>query len=177
MKIGKTIASSREKAVSESERLALRKKEERRKKMSIVIFFVLLLLIIVIAAGIVMNMINERKRKELPAEFSKTYTPTVDIIDEDGTNYVTDKIKTTVGMLEEDFKALKLKVVKVVVPTKTTREIDVYLEGIEPYFKIHIDRNTAESAEDANRMIEFLKKNDKKAAYVDIRIAGRAYYK
>ena len=177
MKIGKTIASNREKAVSESERLAQRKKEERRKKMSVVIFFAALLLVIVVAAGLIMNMLNERKRNELPDSLSKTYTPTVEVIDEDGTGYVTDRIKSVVGMLEEDFSELKYKVKKAVVPTKTTREIDVYLEGVKPYFKIHLDRNTAESAEDAVRMIEYLKKENIEPSYVDVRIAGRAYYK
>ena len=58
-----------------------------------------------------------------------------------------------------------------------TREVDVYLEGMDTYFKIHVDRSTSESAEDAVRMIDYLDKKDIKAKYVDIRIAGRAYYK
>ena len=48
---------------------------------------------------------------------------------------------------------------------------------METFFKIHLDRNAAESAEDAVRMINFLESNEKKATYVDVRIAGRAYYK
>lgn len=177
MKIGKTIVSSREKAVSESERMAQRKKEEKRKKMSGAIFFAVLLLIIVVIAGFVINVMNERKKNELPESYTKTYKPTVEIIDEDGSGYITDKIKTAVGMLEEDFQALGYKVEKAIVPTSTTREVDVYLKGVKPYFKIHIDRNTAESAEDSVRMINYLEKEDKNASYVDVRIAGRAYYK
>jgi cell division septal protein FtsQ len=177
MKIGKTIVSSREKAVSESERLAQRKKEEKRKKMSVAIFFAVLVLFIVVIAGFVINVANERKKDELPEHFTKEYKPTVEIIDEDGSGYITDKIKTAVGMLEEDFQDLGYKVVKAIVPTGTTREIDVYLNDVSPYFKIHIDRNTAESAEDSVRMINYLEKEDKKASYIDVRIAGRAYWK
>jgi cell division septal protein FtsQ len=177
MKIGKTIASSREKAVSESERFEIRRKQEKKKRFSIAAFFMFLVLAIVLVAGMIVNFANERKKDDLPEFLGKTYTPTVEIIDEDGTGYVTEKIKTAVGMLEEDFKEYNQKISKVIVPSGMAREIDVYLDGVEPYFKIHVDRNTAESAEDANRMIEHLKKKNIKAQYVDIRIAERAYYK
>ena len=177
MKIGKTIVSSREKAVSESERLELRKKQEKKKKFSIAIFFIILLLVIVLIVGLILNYANERKKNELPEHLGKVYTPTVEIIDEDGSGYITDKIKTAVGMLEEDFQDLGYKVIKVIVPAGMTREVDVYLEGMGTYFKIHVDRSTSESAEDAVRMIDYLDKKDIKAKYVDIRIAGRAYYK
>ena len=117
------------------------------------------------------------RKSELPEHLGKTYTPTVEIIDEEGTGYITDKIKTAVGMLEEDFQEYGYKVSKAIVPSGMTREIDVYLDGMDTYFKIHVDRNTSESAEDAVRMINYLDKKDIKAQYVDVRIAGRAYYK
>ena len=177
MKIGKTIVSEREKAVSESERLENRKKVEKKKKLSIGIFFAGLLLIVVVIAGIVINFANERKKNDIPENISKKYVPTVQIIDEDGSGYVTDKIKTAVGMLEGDFQDLGYRVVKAIVPTGTTREVDIYLDGMDTYFKIHVDRSTSESAEDAVRMIKYLDNEDEKAAYVDVRIAGRAYYK
>ena len=177
MKIGKTIVSSREKAVSESERFEQRKKQEKKKKFSIAIYFVGLILVIVVITGFVLNYVNERKKSELPEHLGKTYTPTVEIIDEEGTGYITDKIKTAVGMLEEDFQEYGYKVSKAIVPSGMTREIDIYLDGMDTYFKIHVDRNTSESAEDAVRMIDYLDKKDIKAQYVDVRIAGRAYYK
>ena len=177
MKIGKTIAQKREKAESEADRMEVRKKEEKRKKTSIAIFFIGLLLVVVIIFGMVLNAVNERKKDELPETYAKEYKPSVEIIDEDGSGYITDKIKTAVGMLEEDFSDLGYKVNKAIVPTGTTREVDVYLDGMETYFKIHVDRSTSESAEDAVRMINYLDGKDKKATYVDVRIAGRAYYK
>lgn len=177
MKIGKTIVSEREKAVSESERLVQRKKEEKRKRFSIAIFFAGLALVGVVIFGFVMKAIQDKKKEDLPDIFSKTYTPTVEIIDEAGAEYITDKIKTTVGMLEEDLQEYGYKVAKVIVPAKTAREIDVYIEKITPYFKVHVDRNTAGTAEDIKRMIDFLDKKNKKPNYVDVRLAGRAYYK
>ena len=177
MKIGKTIVSEREKAISESERFVQRRKEEKRKRLSVAIFFTTLLLVGVVIYGFVMKAVQDRKKDELPETFYKVYKPTVEIIDEDGSGYMTDKIKTKVGMLEEDFQDLGYKVTKVILPSGTTREVDVYLAGEEPYFKIHVDRNTAESAEDAVRMLNYLEENEQKASYVDVRIAGRAYYK
>lgn len=177
MKIGKTIVSEREKVASESERMIVRKKAEKKKRFSIAVFFVVLAFIVVVMAGLIINFANERKKNELPAHIGKEYKPTVEIIDEDGSGYITDKIKSTVGMLEEDFQDFGYKVSRAIVPTATTREIDVYLDGMETYFKIHIDRSTSESAEDAVRMIDYLDKKEITAQYVDVRIAGRAYYK
>ena len=176
MKIGKTIVSEREKVVSESERMVQRKKAEKRKKFSIATFFAVLALIAVVIAGFVINFANERKKNEIPENIGKIYKPTVEIFDESDSGYITDKIKSTVGMLESDFQDFGYKVNRAIVPAGMTREIDIYLEGMETYFKIHTDRNTGESAEDAVRMINYLEGKDIKAKYVDVRIAGRAYY-
>lgn len=176
MKIGKTIVSEREKVVSESERMIARKKAERQKKLSIAIFFAVLALVLMVIAGLVINFANERKKNEIPEHIGKEYKPTVEIVDEDGSGYITDKIKSTVGMLEEDFQEFGYRVVRAIVPAGTTREVDVYIDGMETYFKIHVDRSTSESVEDAVRMIRYLDEKDIKVSYVDVRIAGRAYY-
>ena len=65
MKIGQTIVSERERAVSESERMESRRKEEKRKKISIMMFFAGLTLVIVVVAGLAMNAVIERKKSEL----------------------------------------------------------------------------------------------------------------
>ena len=177
MKIGKTIGGEREKAVSESERMLVRKREEKRKKFSIIVFFVILLFIIVVVAGVIVTALHERKKTENLLPPSEKYVPTVEIIDESGTGYVTDKIKDFVGMLEADFKDYGYKVSKAIVPVGKTREVDVYLENRNEYYKCQIDRNSAETAEDAARMIRYLDGQGKSASYVDLRISGRAYYK
>lgn len=178
MKIGKTIGGEREKAISESERLQVRKKAEKKKKFSIIVFFVILIFVFVVVAGIVVTALHERKKNEsVPASTGKKYVPSITIEDESGTGYITDKIKDFVGMLESDFKDLGYKVTRAIVPVGKTREVDIYLDGRNEYFKCQIDRNTAETAEDAVRMMNYLDKNGKSASYVDIRISGRAYYK
>lgn len=177
MKIGKTISAEREKTISESERMSLRKKEEKRKKTSVVIFFLMLILITVFILGMVMNAVSERKKNDIPVVEEKEYKPTIEIIDESGVGYITDKIKTYVGKLEIDFKDLGYSLVKAIIPSGKTREIDVYVNDREEFYKCHLDRGTAETAEDAIRMIKYLDEKEIKPVYVDVRIAGRAYYK
>lgn len=177
MKIGKTIGGEREKAISESERLKSRKKEEKRKKFSIAIFFILLLLVVVVIAGIAVTALHERKKSETAPVKTETYAPTVEIVDEGGTGYITDRIKNYVGMIEVDFKDLGYTVEKAIVPAGKTREVDIYLAGRKEFYKCHLDRSTSETAEDATRMIKYLDEKGKAVSYVDIRISGRAYYK
>ena len=177
MRIGKTIGGEREKAVSESERLESRRKAEKRKKFSVAIFFVVLLLIIVVVAGIIITALHERKKNEVAPTTEITYAPSVEIVDEGNTGYITDRIKNYVGMIESDFKDLGYTVVKAIVPTGKIREVDIYLDGRSEFFKCHLDRSTSETAEDATRMIRYLDGNNKTASYVDLRLSGRAYYK
>lgn len=177
MKIGRTIGAEREKAESESERIAIREKEQRRKKTSGIIFFAVLLLLIVLTVGVIMNVVQSKKKDELPEFDMKKYTPTVQIIDESGSNYVTDKMKNYVGMIEQDFYDLGMAVEKAIIPVDKTREVDIYIAGRDEYYKCNLDRPTAETAEDAERMFRYLNEKEIKATYVDVRIPGRAYYK
>ena len=70
-----------------------------------------------------------------------------------------------------------LKIIKAIIPTGKTREVDLYFEGRDEFYKCNLDRGTAETLEDVMRMIEYLKKRELKVSYVDVRIEGRAYYK
>ena len=74
-------------------------------------------------------------------------------------------------------QSLGLKVTKVVLPTGKSRELYVDIEGVEAYFKVNIDRGTAVSAEDIERMARYLGEQDLHPSYVDVRIEGKAYYK
>ncbi|MBQ6486334.1 hypothetical protein IJI76_01220 [Candidatus Saccharibacteria bacterium] len=177
MKIGKTISAKREKTISESERMELRKKEEKRKKTSVVVFFMALILIVVLIFGFIMNAVSEKKKNEVMPTPGKEYNPTVEIIDEGGSGYVTDKIKTYVGKIERDLNDLGYKLIRAIIPAAKTREIDVYIEGRNEYYKCHLDRDTAETAEDVGRMVNYLDSKEIKPTYVDVRLSGRAYYK
>lgn len=177
MKVGRTISEKRERVVTDSERMAMREKEKRRKKTSAIFFFVGLIVAVVSIFAVVNGIAEQRKRDEIKPAEEKTYTPSVAIENDDGSKYATDRMKTYVGKIEQDFSELGYKVVRVVVPAGKTRELDIYLNGRTEYYKCYLDRDTAETAEDAVRMIKYLDSNNIKPGYVDVRIAGRAYYK
>ena len=90
---------------------------------------------------------------------------------------MTERIKEYVGRVERDFRDAGYTATKAIVPAGKMREVDIYVEGHPEYYKMNLDRGTAVSVEDAVRMIEYLAKGGINASYVDVRIAGKAYYK
>ena len=89
MRLGRTIAGNRDVVESELARQQLLEKREKKKKVQ------LLLLGIVIVATVVLGVvIIQSAVKKVPAANQKKvetikYTPTVSIIDEDGSNFIT----------------------------------------------------------------------------------------
>ena len=79
--------------------------------------------------------------------------------------------------MEKDAKDVGMRVTKAIIPAGKAREVDIYLEGRDEYYKCNLDRGTAETVEDIVRMIGYLKKQGVMAGYVDVRLEGRAYYK
>ena len=64
------------------------------------------------------------------------------------------------------------------IPTGAIREVDFYLEGYDGFIKTTIDRDSAITVEDADRMIRYLA--DKEISvfeYIDVRVDKRAYWK
>ena len=178
MKLGRTIAGGREVSVSDFERQELLKQRERKKKIQLTLLGGVIMATIVSGYWLIREAIQE-----VPVVNQRTqgvdekYMPTVEIIDEDGSNFITERMKQFVGMMEKDAKDSGLKVVKAIIPAGKAREIDVYFDGEEEFYKCNLDRGTAESTEDILRMMNFIKQKGLKVAYVDVRIEGRAYYK
>ena len=178
MKLGRTIAGGREVAVSDFERQKLLKQREKKKKIQLTLLGGVIMATIVSGYCLIREAIQE-----VPVVNQRTqgvdekYIPTVEIIDEDGSNFITERMKQFVGMIEKDAKDSGLKVVKAIIPAGKAREIDVYFDGEEEFYKCNLDRGTAESIEDILRMMNFIKQKGLKVAYVDVRIEGRAYYK
>ena len=175
MRRGQTIVAERERSVSDSERMSLRKKAKQKKIMSGVILIVGLAGAVVLAVIIFINIYGNLKEPETLSE--EVFTPTVAIEDESGSGLVTSRMKEYVGMLENDFKDSGYKVARAVVPSGKTREIDIYLDGRNEFYKTNIDRGAGVTVEDVVRMIRYLDKNGVGPSYVDVRVAGKAYYK
>lgn len=176
IKRGRTIVAERERTESESERLKMRQKEEARAKMTAATFVVAVLAVIVLVVAIGQFIWGKIKPKE---EVKVTGPqPTVEIIDERGDGYAekSERLRNYIGLIEQDFQDAGFKVAKVVLPGDKLREVDVYLEGRGEYYKCLLGRGTAETVEDATRMIRYLDANGISPTYVDVRIEGKAYY-
>ena len=180
-KMGRTIGEKRERLETANERAAARKKDKKRQAVrtystiaGFAIFIVILGLLCFLFFGSGAPAPAEAPQEEI------THAPTVNIVDEDSASggEISNRMTAYIGQAEQDFRDLNYKPTKVVVPTQTIREVDFYLEGYTGRIKLHIDRDTAVSVEDADRMIRYLAGqgiND--FEYIDVRIDGKAYWK
>jgi Cell division septal protein len=117
--------------------------------------------------------------------FEKNYydAPVVQIIDESGvrpeqgSTIVGTRLLGFMGKVVSEAQGRGYAVTKAVLPAGTTRQVDVYFEGIPTFVKFSIDRGAGEQTEDADRSLKFLQSRGTAAQYVDVRVAGRAAYK
>ena len=109
------------------------------------------------------------------------YQPTIEIVDEDAaatSGKITSRMKDYIGQAEADFKALGDQPVRAVLPTGAVREVDFYLDGYSGFIKMIIDRGTAVSVEDADRMLRYLADQGiMDFQYIDVRLPHKAYWK
>jgi hypothetical protein len=106
-----------------------------------------------------------------------TYDPTVEIVDENRVAELSVRTRNFIGMIERDLADLELILERVILPLGKIREIHLYIEGRVEYYKVVIDRGSAVQAEDIERMIRHLDREEIQPGYVDVRVAGRAYFK
>jgi len=117
--------------------------------------------------------------------FEKNYydAPVVQIVDESGVSPEQGSAVVGTRLLGFMGKVVALalgrgySVTKAVLPAGTTRQVDVYFDGVPTFVKYSIDRGAGEQTEDADRSIKFLQSRGTTAQYIDVRVAGRAAYK
>lgn len=176
MRRGRTIVAEREQVESESERMQARRKAHRKKNTAAVIVL-LMGAVLALSAYLGMEQLS-RKRSEGMKEKADDIQIEAQVIDEDNRGQISTRVKEYIAQLEGDFRDLGYVVSKVTLPTGASREIYVDIEGWEGMFiRVNIERDTAVSAEDASRMMRYLAEHDLHPSYVDVRIAGKAYYK
>ncbi len=181
IKSGRTIAEKRERLETANERSIARKKDKKKKKFRV--FFTSLCFIVLglALAFLYHNFSSIQASINELTEINDDYTPTIQIIDEDASatdGKITSRMSSFIGQVERDFRDLSYIPVKAVIPTNTIREVDFYLEGYGGCIKTTIDRGSAVSVEDADRLIRYLKAqgiND--FTYIDVRIEHKAYWK
>jgi cell division septal protein FtsQ len=118
--------------------------------------------------------------------FQKNYyqAPTVQIVDESGISpeqqgsaTVGTRLLGFMGRVVAQAQGRGYTVTRAVLPVGTTRQVDVYFEGIATYVKFSIDRGAGEQVEDADRSLKFLQSRGTPAQYIDVRVTGRAAYR
>lgn len=180
--LGRTIGERREKLETANERALARKKDKKKKALRVILtiagFICLVVLLIILFKNLVANNnVNPDENTENMTDV--IYEPTVQIVDTGlSGGKITTRMKEYVGRAEKDFRDLGYHPTKVVIPTGLIREVDFYLEGKPGYIKLTIDRSSAVSVEDADRMLRYLSNNGiEEFEYIDVRIDGKAYWK
>lgn len=180
-KMGRTIGEKRERLETANERAAARQKDKNRQIRRLVFTIISFLVLMVALVFLGFFFIGDGK----PAPAAKptepvTAEPTVEIIDEDAASgeHITNRMKSYIGQAEQDFHDLGYSSAKVVIPAGSIREVDFYLSGYSGFIKMHIDRDTAVSVEDTDRMLRYLASQGiNEFQYIDVRIGGKAYWK
>lgn len=118
--------------------------------------------------------------------FKKNYfaPPAVDVVDrsgitpsEPGQAVASGRFLTFIGRIVAEFADRGLVVQQLALPPGTTRQVEATLRTLPYPIKLSVDRLAAEQAEDAVRAVEWMKKKSQVPAYLDLRIAGRAFYR
>ncbi len=176
---GRTIGEKRERLETANERAAARKKDKRKKATRIIFTAIGFVVLVAILVAISRSFIKEEPAP-IVQEPEIVYNPTIEVIDEDAASgsRITNRMKLYVGQAEKDFRDLGYKPIKAVIPSGAIREVDIYLDGYNGFIKLVIDRGTAVSAEDADRVIRYLNGLDiHDFNYIDVRTEGRAFWK
>lgn len=180
LKSGRTIGEQREKLETANERELARQKDKRKKHFRVFFVSIGFLLLAIVLIIIYFEFFHEDSQPIFIPVEEATYTPTIEIIDEDASSdsKITSRMKDYIGQAEADFRSLGYNPIKVVVPAGTIREVDFYLENYTGFIKIFIDRPTAVSVEDADRMLRYLASQGiTEFQYIDVRLPHKAYWK
>lgn len=117
--------------------------------------------------------------------FERNYfsAPVVQIVDRSGVQVAagqaiaSNRFLGFVGRTVSVASTYGLSVEQIIIPSGTTREVDVKVAGSAYVVKFLIDRPVGEQVEDMARSIAWLKANNVTPEYVDVRVSGKAYYR
>ena len=180
--MGRTIGAKRERLETANERAAARKKDKKRqaKRIALTVAGFLVMIAVLIFLCFLFVGSGEPTPAPIVIEEPVSTEPTIEIVDEDASagGHITNRMRSYIGQAEQDFRDLGYQPTKAVIPSGAIREVDFYLEGYPGFAKLYIDRDSAVSVEDADRMFRYLAGqgvND--FQYIDVRISGKAYWK
>lgn len=96
---------------------------------------------------------------------------------EQGTAIASNRFLSFVGKVVAVSKDNKYTVIKATIPSGTTRQLNIKLKNVRPEIRLSIDRPVGEQVEDTIRTLKYLGKRGRAASYIDVRVAGKAFYK
>ena len=109
-------------------------------------------------------------------------TPSVQIVDQSGVSPEQGSTVASARLLSFVGKVVSLAgqgsytVTQAILPSGTTRQIQVRLKDVQPLIKLSIDRGAGEQVEDMIRSLTYLQARGESAQYIDVRVEGRAVY-
>ena len=183
LRSGRTIGGQREKMETANERMAAHQKDKHKKRLrALLVSLGFFSLVIIAIVAVYFNVFYaDNNQSEVVATEEVSYHPTVEIIDEDAAvvgGEVSSRMKNYIGQAESDFRDFGYHLTKVIIPANMIREIDFYLDGYTGFIKMSVDRPTAVSVEDADRMLRYLAgQGISDFSYIDVRIPYKAYWK
>lgn len=121
------------------------------------------------------------------AAFSKNYyqKPAISVIDKSNLAVsgskdavASDSFLAFLGRLVDRVDKTGLgSVESLTIPADATREVDIKLKGEGYFFKLDINRDDVAQVQDMQRVIGYFKQHKINPQYVDLRVAGRAFYR
>jgi hypothetical protein len=116
--------------------------------------------------------------------FEKNYyeTPSVQIIDESGISpeqgsaVASARLLSFVGRVVALAGESSYQVTEAILPSGTTRQLEIRFKDVVPLVKLSIDRGAGEQVEDTVRALRYLSSKGLNPSYVDVRVSGRAVY-
>lgn len=185
-RLGRTIGEKREKLETRNEREAARKKDKKRQDRRVVVVCLGAVALVAILFTLAFIIFGSGA-PDAPAEpvnpdeaVAVTVEPTIEVVDEGDASrsHISSRMKLYIGQAEQDFRDLGYTPTRAVIPAGAIREIDFYVEGKPGYVKFTLDRDSAVSVEDADRMYRYLSEAGiAEYTYIDVRLPGKAYWK
>lgn len=108
--------------------------------------------------------------------------PSVKIVDNSGVSQtsgstvISGRFLRFVGRTVEIARGLGVNVEQAIIPSGTTRQVDVRVLGHNYPIKLSLDRSVGEQVEDMAKAITFFTSRKLEPLYIDVRVSGRAFY-
>jgi hypothetical protein len=109
--------------------------------------------------------------------------PSVQIVDnsgvalEQGTTVASNRFLGFVGRIVALSKERGYIVTQAIIPSGTTRQLEVVLQDVVPHVRLSIDRPAGEQVEDMARALVYLSSRNSTPSYIDVRVSGKAFYR